>query len=113
MRVPSWRTRIFPARTVSPPNTFTPRLWPLLSRPLRELPPAFLCAIAALPGSPFDSDNFQRCLILPVARLPAVAFASLLLENDDLLRAILTDDLAGNFRIGHERCADFRLSVAT
>src|SRR5690348_15702990 len=45
-RVPRWRTRIWPALTRSPPYTLTPRRLDCESRPLRELPPAFLCAIA-------------------------------------------------------------------
>src|SRR5215813_1518635 len=44
--VPRWRTRMLPAGTTWPPKRFTPRRWPGESRPLRELPPAFLCAIA-------------------------------------------------------------------
>jgi hypothetical protein len=33
-----------------PPNRFTPRRWELLSRPLRELPCPFLCAMVVLPA---------------------------------------------------------------
>src|SRR5207342_1330080 len=44
--VPRWRTMMLPARTVSLPNFFTPRRFDSESRPLREEPPAFLCAIA-------------------------------------------------------------------
>src|SRR5208283_5945259 len=46
---------MLPARTNSPPNFFTPLRWPALSRPFRELPPAFLCAITFLqyPGRPW------------------------------------------------------------
>src|SRR4030095_14582524 len=46
MVVPRWRTMMLPAGTTWPPKRFTPRRWPGESRPLRELPPAFLCAIA-------------------------------------------------------------------
>src|SRR5580692_11066293 len=35
-----------PARTTSPVWRFTPRRFALESRPLRELPPPFLCAIS-------------------------------------------------------------------
>src|SRR5207342_1597385 len=35
-----------PPRTASPPNFFTPRRFASESRPLREEPPAFLCAIS-------------------------------------------------------------------
>ena len=44
-RVPRWRTIMLPARADWPPNNLTPRRLLSLSRPLRELPPAFLCAI--------------------------------------------------------------------
>src|SRR5215216_3440301 len=36
---------MLPARADWPPNSLTPRRLLSLSRPLRELPPAFLCAI--------------------------------------------------------------------
>src|SRR3990172_96591 len=103
---------MFPARTGSPPKTLTPRLCPWLSRPLRELPPAFLCAIA-LPLLRFDRGNLQRGLVLPVALLPAIAFPSFLFENSDLFSAKLIDDLAGNFGIGHQRRADLDFAVVT
>src|SRR5512132_47752 len=47
-RVPRWRTMMLPGITSSPPNFLTPSRCPGLSRPLRELPPAFLCAIVSL-----------------------------------------------------------------
>src|SRR4029077_11610232 len=40
---------ILPASTSWPPYFLTPRRRPALSRPLRELPPAFLCAMAVAP----------------------------------------------------------------
>src|ERR1700688_331441 len=43
--VPRWRTRMLPGMTISPPNFLTPSRRPAVSRPLRELPPAFLWAI--------------------------------------------------------------------
>src|SRR5919108_3397037 len=48
-RVPRWRRMILPARKYSPPNFFTPSRFDWLSRPLRELPIPFLCAIAVGP----------------------------------------------------------------
>src|SRR5437763_12644722 len=58
---------MLPARTVSLPNFFTPRRLLSLSRPLRDEPPAFLCAMsnyfafglflaAALAGAAFFVD---------------------------------------------------------
>src|SRR5574338_915509 len=38
---------MLPARTASLPNFLTPRRRPAESRPLRELPPAFLCAMTS------------------------------------------------------------------
>src|SRR5690349_17591872 len=38
---------MLPARTCSPPKIFKPRRCPAESRPLRDDPPAFLCAITA------------------------------------------------------------------
>src|SRR6202035_634262 len=46
--VPRWRIRMLPASTASPPNFLTPRRWPGESRPLRDEPPDFLCAMAFL-----------------------------------------------------------------
>src|SRR5437763_16742229 len=59
---------MLPARTDSPPNFFTPRRLLSLSRPLRDEPPAFLCAMtnyfafgdflaAALAGAAFFVDG--------------------------------------------------------
>src|SRR6188768_4243628 len=42
---------MLPAITASPPNFLTPRRRPAVSRPLREEPPAFLCAIRLAPYS--------------------------------------------------------------
>src|SRR5258707_26311 len=59
---------MLPARTLSLPNFFTPRRLLSLSRPLRDEPPAFLCAMsnyfafglffaAALAGAAFFVDG--------------------------------------------------------
>src|SRR5207302_7964348 len=45
---PRCRTRMEPAVTTWPPKTLTPRFWGFESRPLREDPPPFLCAIRLL-----------------------------------------------------------------
>src|SRR5918997_1662036 len=110
MRVPSWRMMIFPARTVSPPKTLTPRLCPLLSRPLRELPPAFLCAISYL--LPINSGDLESGLMLPMTSLATVALASFLLKHQNLLRFCLTDNLTRHRGVLHQRRADFDLAIA-
>src|SRR6185437_8308036 len=49
--VPRWRMMMLPGITASPPNFLTPRRRPAVSRPLRDEPPAFLCAMALAPYS--------------------------------------------------------------
>src|SRR5438105_7101491 len=56
---------MLPARTASPPNFFTPRRFDSLSRPLRDEPPAFLCAM---------TDYFSWDSVVLAAPLAAVAF---------------------------------------
>src|SRR6266581_8483624 len=41
---------MLPAMACSPPNSFRPRRWLFESRPLRDEPPAFLCAMASIPS---------------------------------------------------------------
>src|SRR6267378_3343802 len=57
-RVPTCRTRMLPGMTRSPPYTLTPRCCPGESRPLREEPCPFLCAMVATPsgGNAGDLD---------------------------------------------------------
>src|SRR5690349_24470977 len=43
--VPRWRTRIMPALTGCPAKIFTPSIFGFESRPFREEPSPFLCAI--------------------------------------------------------------------
>lgn len=53
-----------------PPKRFTPRRCALLSRPLRELPPAFLCAMRGSPytsGLGFDSLHQNGGIVLTMA----------------------------------------------
>src|SRR6476620_9493393 len=77
-RVPRWRTMISPPVTAWPAKTFTPRRWALESRPLREEPRPFLCAIADLR----DLDAGQ---LLAVAGPAPVAALGLELEDAQLL----------------------------
>src|SRR5260364_102855 len=66
MRVPRWRTIILPARIYLEPNILTPSRLDSESRPLRDEPPAFLCAIyiAFIPQwKPFHY-RLCRCAVL-------------------------------------------------
>src|SRR5690625_269591 len=111
--VPRWRTMMLPAVTACPPKSLTPRRRPAESRPLRELPPAFFCAIAsvssAADGDVSDADARQ---LLTMAHGTTVVLATLLLEDDDLLVAGLLDDLRAYHGAGHGRRADGHPIVA-
>src|SRR5262245_491126 len=102
--VPRWRTRMLPARTDSPPNFLTPRRRPAVSRPFRDEPPAFLCAIEP---APYNSESRRLCGIalrlglglLRLARpwllgrlaLSGFGLRSLLLRRNRWLRAVGQD----------------------
>src|SRR6516165_3102554 len=95
---------MLPGMTISPPNFFTPSRLPRLSRPLREEPPAFLCAIrfSFLPlraARASDLDNAQHGLVLAVPFLTSIIVTALLFENDDFVPSGLLNDGSAN------RCA--------
>src|SRR6478609_5456151 len=112
---------MLPAIASSPPNFFTPRRLPAESRPLRDEPPAFLCAISYTPrlvrsgfrGRGFglggssggllgargllgfgraDCRDLQNRVLLAMAVLAAIVMPAALLEDDDLLALRLSDD---------------------
>src|SRR3954462_3022796 len=91
-RGPRWRTMISPPVTAWPAKTLTPRRLALESRPLREEPRPFLCAISrvslALDRSDADPREF-----LAVARAALVAALGLELEHAELGAAQVLDDL--------------------
>src|SRR5437016_2294934 len=97
-RVPRWRTRIWPALTRSPPNTFTPRRFDCESRPLRELPPAFLCAMDLALNDVVDAD---LGIGLPMALRFLVVLAPAQLEDAHFIAAPVAEH--GRF---HERTGD-------
>src|SRR4249919_275812 len=80
---------MLPARTACPPNFFTPRRLLSLSRPLRDEPPAFLCAMSnylafgdvlapPLAGAAFFVDPVSAFAVVGAASFAAAlgAFAS-------------------------------------
>src|SRR5262245_31051376 len=86
-RVPRCRTRIEPAGTHWPAKRLTPSILGWLSRPFRELPTPFLCAIGGSvcpsgarvdPGDPDGGERLAMALAAPVV-LPALE-----LHDDDL-----------------------------
>src|SRR5215831_7100629 len=64
-RVPRWRTMMVPPGTSCPPNALNPRRCALESRPFRDVPCPFLCAIKPSPQS-----LFIRGLLLLRGRFP-------------------------------------------
>src|SRR5205085_5878198 len=99
--VPRCRARMFPPSTRSPPNFFKPKRCECESRPFRDEPTPFLCAIALTPNdecgmmndelstichsSLTNRVNLHRRIALPVALFALVLFAPLLFEDDDLI----------------------------
>src|SRR6476661_4432337 len=116
-RVPRWRTMISPPLTYWPAKTLTPRRWASESRPLREEPRPFLCAIRRYPrgssgptsgwsrttsGVLFDLDvgDFQAGELLPVTGELLVAPLGLELEDPELRVALVTEHLGGDRGLG-------------
>src|SRR5262245_41927504 len=99
---------MWPGRTISPPNFLTPSRRPRLSRPLREEPPAFLCAIRhsflvpKTPGTP-DLGNPQYGLLLAMTLFAPIIVPPLLFEDDDLGRAGLLDHRGADRSTGQQR----------
>src|SRR6266852_1316413 len=93
---------MLPGMTISPPYFLTPSRRPALSRPLRDEPPAFLCAISYPPRSPppsaagVDLGDPQHGLVLAVAVLAAIIVPPLFLEDDDLVGAALFDQFGAD-----------------
>src|SRR6186713_2587790 len=92
--VPRWRIRILPARTCSPPKRFTPSRLEWESRPLRVLPPAFLCAMSAKSSKNLskvgsgsacaDVRHLDLGKRLTMSSLPHVVLAAAELDDADL-----------------------------
>src|SRR3954452_4699122 len=103
---------MLPASTRSSPNFLTPRRRPAESRPLREEPPAFLCAMTSSPGpvvprvasgAGADLGDLQHRHQLAVAVLAPVVVAPPLLKDDDLLALLLLEDGGAHRGAGDER----------
>src|ERR1700757_1733948 len=92
---------MLPGMTISPPNFFTPSRLPRLSRPLREEPPAFLCAIrfSFLPlraARAPDLGNAQHGLVLAMPFLATIIVTPFLFKNDDFVGSRLLYDSGTN-----------------
>src|SRR5688572_28647758 len=94
-RVPRWRTRMEPPVTHCPPKRLTPSICGFESRPLRELPTPFLCAMTCLH---LDLEDLHRGRLLAMTAVPAVVLPPLELDDQDLAPAALGHDLARHAR---------------
>src|SRR5262245_4143307 len=83
-----------------------PRRCPALSRPFRLLPCPFLCAIARRSRCAFDARHAHDRQLLAMATATAVVLATLLLEDEDFFRLLLTDDLAHDPHARDQRLPD-------
>src|SRR5260363_423829 len=106
MRVPRWRTIILPARIDREPNILTPSRLDSESRPLRDEPPAFLCAIyiAFIPQwKPFHY-RLCRCAVLYSSadgRRVLVMFAAAQLKDFDFGMTPLCYHCGSDLRMRH------------
>src|SRR5271165_397433 len=87
---------MLPATTAWPPDFLMPRRRPSVSRPLREEPPAFLCAIALLSLRRADLGDAQHGDVLAMAVLAAAVLPAALLEDDHLIQPVLRDHRRGH-----------------
>src|SRR5262249_46176961 len=83
-----------------------PRRCPALSRPFRLLPCPFLCAIARRSRCAFDTRHAHDRQLLAMATATTVVLATFLLEDEDLFRLLLTDDLAHHPHARDQRLPD-------
>src|SRR5437868_8117189 len=100
--LPRWRTTMLPAMTCSPPNFFRPSRLDSESRPLRVLPPAFLCAMALLG----DAGDLHFGEVLPVTLLLVIVLAAAVLDDADLVAAAMRHDLGCDLAALDQRAAD-------
>src|SRR3972149_1156392 len=102
-----------PASTSVPSKAFTPRRLERLSRPLRELPTPFLCAIACSlrrRGGELDLLHQQPAELLAMSLAPSLVFFRLISEDDQLPRLDAFQQPAANYCPGDRRLADQELS---
>src|SRR5690554_6677243 len=102
---------MLPANTCSPPKRLTPRRLLSESRPLRVLPPAFLCAMSLYssrsPASAsLDARNFDFSEPLAMALLLAGVLAATELDDPHFLTAAVADHLGGDAATLHIGGAD-------
>src|SRR2546426_6797724 len=107
--VPRCRTMIVPAVTNSPAKRFTPRYLGPESRPLREEPTPFLCAMPSHSVLEFDVRDLHFGERLPVPGVAPVSGAPREAIDLDLLALAVAHDLGRDFGALHHRLPGMRL----
>src|SRR5580700_3577985 len=97
---------MLPATTLWPPDFLTPRRRPSVSRPLRDDPPAFLCAIGNYSSGRVDAGDPQHGDVLAMAVAAAAVLPAALFEDDDLVQPVLRDHRRGDRGTGNRGSAD-------
>src|SRR4051812_36455854 len=92
---------MLPAMTTSPPNFLSPSRFECESRPLRVLPPAFLCAMRRL--LPFDGRDAHVRVRLAMTSATHVVLAATEFDDANLVAAIVPHDFGSDFAAGNER----------
>src|SRR5262245_28028782 len=98
---------MLPPVTNWPPNRLTPSICGFESRPLRELPTPFLCAML----SDLDLRDTHARGRLPVAAVPPIVFPALELHDAYLAPAPLRHHFAGHARLREPVTARDQLAV--
>src|SRR5260370_39984191 len=96
---------MLPASTLSPPNFLTPNRFECESRPLRVLPPAFLCAIYFTPVETLSDDrrDLHVGIRLPMSLLTLVVLAPAKLDDSDLVALAMAFHRGDAFGAPHVR----------
>src|SRR5260370_40395162 len=99
---------MLPASTDSPPNFLTPNRFECESRPLRVLPPAFLCAIYLTPTKTLSDDrrDLHVGIRLPMSLLALVVLTPAKLDDSDLVALPVAFDRGEDLRAPHVRSPD-------
>src|SRR6266480_7511627 len=109
---------MLPAATIWPPKRLTPRRFDCESRPLRELPPAFLCAMDRLSAQTAVLCLRNTCDLdfgvgLTMAPEPFRVLAPAQLENHHFLAEAVSDDLRFHRCALHHRRSDLERMTVT
>src|SRR5690606_23157092 len=98
-----------PATSNSPPKRLAPRRLDSESRPLRVLPPAFLCAITCYLSAGADAGDLDFGELLAMPKRALVVLAALEFHARDLLGLGVPHDRSGDLAAGKHRGADLHV----